>query len=201
MPGLALSLGAPNLHPRLPDTLAHRVEGKGWRMLKGAPSPSEMIRLYSELAPDGVRFLELGKLPGQVVPEVSTAFRYLMERLRARDWTVVADLAAGTRQPMFRWTRFAEVVVIVVEPTVKSTMTARRLLPIATHAVANKVRSAADVELIRRRLPLPLLAAVPYDEAVLDGERQGFAPIDYAIDSPAVKAAGEIALRLTELAG
>lgn len=200
MPGLGMSLGVADLHPRLPDTLAHRVEGKGWRMIRGGPSPSEMIRLYAGDAPAGIRFLELGKLPGQVAPEVSTAFRYLMERLRAREWAVVADLAAGTRQPMFRWTRFAQVVVIVVEPTVKSTMTARRLLPIATHVVANKVRSDADTELVRSRVPLPLLAAVPYDESVLQGERRGLAPFEYAADSPAVKAAGTLADRLLELA-
>lgn len=158
-----------------------------------------MIRLYAGEAPDGIRFLELGKLPDQVAPEVSTAFRYLMEHLRARDWAVVADLAAGTRQPMFRWTRFAAVVVIVVEPTIKSIMTARRLLPIATHVVANKVRSDADIELVRRRLSLPLLAAVPYDEAVLQGERGGKAPFDHAADSPAVAAAGKLAGRLLEL--
>lgn len=201
MPGLALSLGAGESHPRLPATLAQRVEGKGWRMVPGAPSPSGMIRLYAGDAPDGIRFLELGKLPGQVEPEVTTAFRYLMERLRAHEWAVVADLAAGTRQPMFRWTRFADVVVIVVEPSVKSTMTARRLLPVATHVVANKVRSSADVELIRSRIPLPLLAAVPYDEAVLEGERNGYAPIEFSAGSPAVIAAGEIADRLLEMRG
>jgi CO dehydrogenase maturation factor len=197
MPGLALSLGAPGQAARLPSGLAERVEGKGWRMVKGSPAPAVLVRRFAGHAPDGVRYLELGKLPATVEPDATVAFRHLMERFRARGWAVIADLAAGTRQPMFRWVRFAEVVVVVVDASVKSTLTARRLLPVATHLVANKVRSQDEVRLIRAAVPLPLLGTVPYDEELLEGERRGLAPIDFAPGSAAVRAAGELAARLS----
>ena len=199
MPGLVFSLGASIGEARLPDGLAERIEGKGWRILRKGTGAAYLVDRYAARAPDGVRFLELGKLPERVEPAVTVAFRHVMERFKRPGWDLVADLAAGTRQPMFRWARFAQVVIVVAEPTIKSTLTARRLLPVATHLVASKVRSKSDIEMIRAAVPLPLLEAIPYDAAVAEAERNGLAPIDFAPASPAVKAAGRLAQRLIEV--
>lgn len=199
MPGLVFSLGAPQGEARLPDGLAERVEGKGWRVLRKGAGAAYLVDRYAARAPDGVRFLELGKLPERVEPAVTVAFRHVMERFKRPGWDVVADLAAGTRQPMFRWARFAQTVIVIAEPTIKSTLTARRLLPVATHLVVSKVRSKSDIEMICAAVPLPLLEAIPYDAAVAEAERNGLAPIDFAADSPAVEAAGRLAQRLTEV--
>ena len=197
MPGLALSLGASPGEARLPVGLAERPAGKGWRVVKGAGA-ARLVDRYTVQAPDGVRFLELGKLPGRVEPTVTVAFRHVMERFRRVGWTVVADLAAGTRQPMFDWTGFAQRVVNVADASAKSTITARRLLPLVTHLVANKVRSDADLEAITRGVPLPLLAVIPYDEELAEAERRGLAPIDFAPAAPAVVAIERLAARLVE---
>jgi nicotinate-nucleotide pyrophosphorylase (carboxylating) len=93
-----------------------------------------------------VRFLELGKLPGRVEPSVSVAFRYVLEGFRRPGWAVVADLAAGTRQPMFGWAGKRGRVILVVDASAASLLTARRLLGLATDVVVNRVRQAADVE-------------------------------------------------------
>ncbi len=197
MPGMAAALGLPNCEARLPATLAERVEGKGWQVNRGA-APARLVDRYAVRGPDGVRFLELGKLPSRVEPGATVAFRYVMERFRRRGWCRVADLAAGTRQAMFGWASFADRVLVVVEPSAKSLVSARRLSPIGTHLVANKVRSDDDVAWIRGEIALPLAAVIPYDEALAEADRSGAAPIDLAPTSMAVAAVSKLASRLIE---
>lgn len=199
MPGLAYSIGLGTQEARLPGGLARMVEGKGWRMLRSGTGAGYLVDTYALVGPAGIRFLELGKLPGRVEPTVTVAFRHVMERFRRPGWTVMADLAAGTRQAMFGWARFATIRVVVADSSAKSLITARRLLPVATHIVANRVRGDADLEAIGGATRLPMLAAIPYDEAVAEAERMGIAPIDGAPGAPAVLAAARLAKQLEEM--
>lgn len=200
MPGLAYSIGIAGLsEARLPAGLAQMVEGKGWRMIRKGSGAGRLVDTYAVVGPSGIRYLELGKLPGRVEPTVTVAFRHVMEGFRRPGWTVLADLAAGTRQAMFGWARFATTRVVVADSSAKSLITARRLLPVATHLVANRVRNADDLEAIKAATPLPLLGVIPYDEAVVEAERRGAAVIDSAPDAPAVRAAAELARRLEEM--
>lgn len=201
-PGLAISLGVSGGEGRLPARRAELVEregGRRWEMVKGS-RPARLVDRFSIEAADGIRFLELGKLPDRVEPSVSVAFRYVLERFRRPGWAVVADLAAGTRQPMFGWARFATFRIVVVEPSSKSTLTARRLVSTATHVVANKVRSGDDIDRIAAAVPLPILGVIPYDRDVIEAESRGVAPIDFSAHAPAVEAAGDLATRLEERA-
>ena len=199
MVGLSISLGFGEDGAHLAKGLAERIEGKGWQVKKGV-RPSALVDRYAKEGPDGVRLLVLGKLPESVEPSVSVAFRYVLERFRRPGWTVVADLAAGTRQPMFGWAGFAKTVLVVADPSVKSQLSARRLVRagVGTHLVANKVRDQGDVEAIQRAVPLPLLGAVPYDPQVADAEKWAKAPIEVAPEGPAVLAIGALATCLRE---
>jgi CO dehydrogenase maturation factor len=201
MAGLALSLGLGSGGARLPAGLAERVEGKGWHVKPGS-RPSRLVDRYALIGPDGVGFLELGKLPGHVEPTVTVAFRYVLERFRRRGRSIVADLAAGTRQPMFGWARFARTVLVVADSSSKSTLTARRLAKagIGTHLVANKVQSPADLAAIEAAVPLPLLGWIPFDPAFADAEAHGRAAIDAVPHGPAVCAVAAVATRLRALA-
>jgi CO dehydrogenase maturation factor len=202
VPGMALSLGLPGAEARLPLGLAKLVEGKRgryWKVLKGSGA-AHLVDTYAITAPDGVRLLELGKLPGRVEPESTVAFRHVLERFRRAGWAMVADLAAGTRQPIFGWGDFASVRVVVVEPTVKGLLTARRLSKVATHVVVNKVRDEADLVRAREFLSLPIVAAVPYDEVLAEAERMGTAPVDFDPESPAIQAVVALTTWLEETA-
>lgn len=203
LPGLAFSLGAPpDAAPRLPLGLAKVVEGKRgryWKVVKGAGA-AHLVDTYALRAPDGVRLLELGKLPGHVRPETSVVFRRVVEQFRRPGWAVVADLAAGTRQPVFGWSGFAVVRLLVVEPNAKGLITLRNLSGVATHVVVNKVSSDADIERVRRATALPIVAAVPYDRALSIAEREGAAPIEAAPDAPAVAVAADLATWLEQAA-
>jgi CO dehydrogenase maturation factor len=198
MVGLSISLGlAESATAGLPVGLAERVEGKGWQVRRGV-RPAKLVDRFAGRGPDGVRYLELGKLPTSVEPSVTVAFRHVLEGFRRVGWSVVADLAAGTRQPMFGWARFARTVVVVADPSAKSLLAARRLMRagVGTHLVANRVDGDADISLIQESVMLPLLGWVPYDANVADAERNGAAPIDATPNSPAVKAIGDLAAGL-----
>ena len=156
-------------------------------------------------------------------PGSTVAFRAVLEGFREEGWTLIGDLAAGTRQPFFGWSDFAEVVLVVADPSAKALLTARRLARLAERPageqaddghgaaeqppalvglVANKVRAADDLGRIEEALAgarLPLMATVPYDEGLAKAERLGHAPIDAALSAPAVGAIEELASRLEHL--
>ncbi len=211
MPGLALSLGVPSSDAPIPDeAVEERAEGEqGPRYrLRAGLSAVEAVQRYAVEGPDGVRFLQFGKLRGHVATLARSqfAFRQIVAELPAEDWSLVGDLPGGTRQPFFGWARFARTVLVVVEPTAKSLLSARRLarLALAEHppeallAVANKVREPADVDLVAQRSGLPVVAAVPWDESLAAAERAGKAPVDAVPEAPAVAAVASLLQRLRE---
>ena len=203
LPGLAFSLGAPpGSEPRLPLGLATIVEGKRgryWKIGKGA-GPAHLVDTYALTTPDGVRLLELGKLPGHVKPETTVVFRQVVLHFKRPGWAIVGDLAAGTRQPVFGWSSFAPVRIAVLEPNAKGLITLRNLQTVTTHVLINKVRSDADIERVRSATDLPIAAAVPYDPALSEAERRGAAAIDFAPDAPAVHETLRLATWLEEAA-
>lgn len=199
MPGLAHSLGVEVTDAPIPDdAVTERREGEEgprFRLREGL-TPVEAVERYAVRGPDGVRFLQFGKLRGPAAALVRSqyAFRQIVEDLNG--WSVVGDLPGGTRQPFFGWAGYARTVLVVVEPTAKSLLSARRLSRLARGkqapdvlvAVANKVRAAADVELVRRRSGLDVVAAVPWDEELAEADRRGVPVIDRAPDCDAVRA-------------
>jgi len=207
LPGLAYSLGAevPETPPLLAAT--ERGEDKRWRFVAGV-GPVRAIQRFSTAAPDGVRLLVIGKSgKGGQWPQMGAtqAFHKTIHGLdRARtfdDWVVLGDLSAGPRQPAFDWAPYARLLVLVVEPTRQSMMTARRVRKIAGQArpgadfalVVNKASEPGDAEEIAAFLDLPALAVVPVDDDVRASERLGVALIDHAPDSPALHAIERLA--------
>ena len=124
---------------------------------------------------DGVRYLQFGNLWGHVVrlQQAQHAWSQVVAELDADSWHLVGDLPGGTRQAMFGWAKYADTVCVVVEPTVKSLHTARRLLtlsgarwgPTRLAVVVNKARDDADADRVAQRLGLQPAAVVPFDAA------------------------------------
>ena len=97
-----------------------------------------------------------------------------------------------------------DAVLVVVEPTAKSLDVARRAAAIASKrstpfVVANKIRTEEDLTAVRSALPGHELFVVPDEQAIVDAERDGVAPIDVGADSPGVAAIVELARRLAVL--
>lgn len=210
MPGLSLSLGLGVVDAPIPDdAVEERPEGDpGPRYrLRAGLSAVEAVERYAVDAPDGVRFLQFGKLRGHVAPFVRSqfAFRQILDELPPESPSVVGDLPGGTRQPFFGWARYADTILVVVEPTAKGLLSGRRLARLALGdarprrlaAVANMVRDPADTDLVRARTGLDVLASVPWDDAVGDAERRGVSVLDAAPDSAAVAVVALLADQLT----
>lgn len=211
MPGLAFSLGlAVSDAPPIPDdAVVERGEGEeGPRFrLRADLSGAEAVERYAVTGPDGVRFLQFGKLRGNVAPlmRAQFAFRQIVADLPDDRWSLVGDLPGGTRQAFTGWGTYARTFLVVVEATAKSLLSARRLARLAltdegSHkvvAVANRIRSPADVDMVRARTGLEVVGAVPWDDAFAEAERQGRAPIDAAPECPAVLEVDSMVERLT----
>lgn len=210
LPGLAFSLGLDISDAPLPDeAIEERPEGERprWRLATGLTA-ADAIDRYAAVAPDGVRFLQFGKHRGdaRALFKSQVAFRQILRELPEDRWNVVGDLPGGTRQAFTGWGDYARTILIVVEPTAKSLLTARRLSRLSLDeehprrivAVANKVREGGDVELIARRTGLEVVGAVPWDEALAEAEQKMAAPIDLAPDSAAVQAVESLVDQMSE---
>lgn len=211
LPGLAFSLG---LRPRdagLPGDAVESYDDGGrprYRLRQGW-SGRRLVADCAVPGPDGVRFVQLGKVTGLrwANSPQHFAFQYLLDDLPA-DWSVVGDLPGGTRQPFMTWGRYAQMFLVVVEPTPASLLTARRLARLASMpgqprvaAVANKVRDAADAEQIEAHTGLSVLASVPYDDAVDAADRRGRPLLEQNSDAPAVAAVRSLVQALRAMEG
>lgn len=211
MPGLAAALGMKLDDAGIPeDAVVPREEEGGPRFrLRDGLSAEQALADHARTGPDGVVLLQMGKLRSDGIWTLNAsraAYQQIIRELPADGWHLVGDLPGGTRQPFFGWGGFADRMLVVVEPTVKSFMTARRLRRLADQpdaprlvAVANKVESADDVDRIADETELEVVASVPYDPAVRAADRSGAALLDVAPDSPAVTAISSLVTSMREM--
>ena len=211
LPGLAFSLGLESDDAPIPDdAVVERKEGEDgprWR-LRPDLDAGDAVERYAVTAPDGVRFLQFGKVRGggPALFRSQMAFLQIVRKLPSDEWNVIGDLPGGTRQAFTGWGSFAQTVLVVVEPTAHSLLSGRRLARMAqleegpqrVVAVVSKAREPGDAEVVARRTGLEVVATIPWDEALADAERQRLAPIDAAPNCAAVKAVESLADALVE---
>lgn len=108
---------------------------------------------------------------------------------------VIADFEAGLGTLLRLGPGAVDVVVVVVEPSVKSCEVAARAVAQARAGelgrvlvVANRVSGEADLDPIRARVPDCPLYPIPEDPALAAADRDGLAPLDAAPGCPAVRA-------------
>jgi len=115
----------------------------------------------------------------------------------------ITDMEASIEHMSRATIRHVDAILMVTEPYFRSLETVGRMAPLAQElgiehiwAVANKLRSARDEEIIRSYCAehgVELAAVVPWDEAIQDADREGRALMDYEPTSPAVVAVQGIA--------
>jgi CO dehydrogenase maturation factor len=122
------------------------------------------------------------------------------------DRLAIVDLEAGLEHLSRGTARHVDTMLVVAEPYFKSLETARRSFELArdlgvpsVRLVANKVRAASEEATIRDfagRHELPVLAVVPWDDAIAEADRRGVAVIEAGPDAPSVRAIAGVADRL-----
>ena len=171
------------------------------------------VQRYAAVAPDGVRHLQCGKLDDAGLPAIIgsvNGFYQVIHRLSHSGafvaWTIIGDLPAGPRQLAYHWAPYADALIVVVEPSWKSVLTARRIAAVvrsrprsSVMLVASKVRGRDERAWVEELLGEPTVAAIPMDQSVLSAERAAIAPIDRSPRSPAVAAIERLATMLEEL--
>ncbi len=110
----------------------------------------------------------------------------------------VLDMEAGLEHMGRGTVEHMDTLVIVTEPYYRALDAAARIRDLARElgvprsvVVANRVRTDGEREAVAeycRRHELDLAASVPFDEAIIEAEAQGIAPVDFAPESPAVQA-------------
>ena len=130
----------------------------------------------------------------------------LRELLDAAGDVAVADMEAGLENFSRGTPRHTDTVISVIEPYYRSLETGARVVELArelgvprVHVVANKIRDEGDREAVAafcQARGLELFASVPHDAAVLEADRSRAALLDWAPQSPAIKAMSALALRL-----
>lgn len=215
LPGLSLSLGS-GPDPVVPPLIeaAERGEQGRWQWCEGIDAAVAAQRFATD-APDGVRLLQRGKVGRagfRPIRGSSAAFwevvHGLVEAPAFEDWTLIGDMPAGPQPTAEDWAPYAETYVVVVQPTVQSAMTARRVARLArlqspqaaVAFIANRVQDERDVRHVERLVGEPVFASVPADAGVAAAERIGVAPIDHAPDSPTIAAIERLVDRLAATA-
>ena len=99
--------------------------------------------------------------------------------------------------------KYADLMLIVVEPYFKSLETGRRMAALGNDLglervalIANKIRDERDLDAVREfagQHEIEIAGVVPYDESLPGAERARAAPLDFAPDAPAVAAIATIA--------
>jgi CO dehydrogenase maturation factor len=211
LPGMALSIGIDAGDRAMLEGFAERKADGEWRIVRNL-KPATVVRRAAMEGPDGILFLQFGKVLTSSLPPIMSslqAFWGVTRHLPPAPWTVVHDLPAGTRQAYAGWPGGADVFLVVLEPSHKSLLSARRLAGLQREVtrsklalVGNKLRSDADVAFVANALPgVEPIALVPFDPAVVEADLEGAAPLDRDPASPAILAMEELAERVESLVG
>ena len=124
----------------------------------------------------------------------------------ADDEVCILDTEASPEHLSRGTARYADAMIAVVEPYYKSLETGRRMSLLAKDLglgrvalVANKIRDDRELQAVREFAGshgLEVAGVIPFDPNMPEAERAQAAPLDFAPDTPAIAAIGELARNL-----
>lgn len=203
-PGLAVSLGIPPTDAPLPDEAVEEQAGLpyGWGLARHLTA-AEAVRRFAVPVGERVFFVGFGNNAGRdtTVTRYLTAVRQIAQDFNEEGWVVVADLSSGPTDAFEGYARFADLALVVVEPTATSVLAGERLLDIVAHdetpakVVATKIRGTDDLRVVTDRFEP--WECIPFDTELWQLEREGsLATLDSA--SRALDAARRLAGSICE---
>jgi len=163
------------------------------------PKVDDIVDKFGVIGPDGVKLLVMGTVrtggSGCLCPENAFLRALLSHLILGRRDVVILDMVAGLEHLGRGTARGVDIMLCVVEPSIKAVETAKRVYKLAREievkniaAVGNKVTSEEDEEFIKKNLDdLEVLGYIPFDVSVVKADMLGIALIDYNPSSSAVK--------------
>ncbi|WP_440951450.1 nucleotide-binding protein [Methanococcoides sp. FTZ1] len=206
---LASSLGI--AEPPLPLTeykeMIDERAGEVGGMFKYNPKVEDIVDKFGVVGPDGVKMLVMGTVErggsGCMCP-ASAFLRALLRHVVLKDTSaLIMDMEAGIEHLGRGTTRGIDLMIIVVEPGMRSIETAGRIKELAggigvkhLAAVVNKGTSA-DVKPKLAELGIPVLGEIPFSPDLMNADFEGKSPIDAGTES--ISAFVEIKDRMLEM--
>jgi CO dehydrogenase maturation factor len=167
------------------------------------PKVDDVIERFGIKAPDNVILIRFGEVKQAgsrcLCPEYAFLRALFSHLVLGRKDTVIFDMVAGLEHMSRGVLRGIDLMLCVVEPSVKSIDVAIQMEKFARDlnirgfsVIANKIRNSKDVELILKLMKKQPIISIPYDEAVIEADRIGVPLLDYSPNSDAVKAISKL---------
>ena len=198
-PNLDAALGIPDAHySSLPISLVSR-KLDGPRLNE---SVHHVLEQHSVLAPDGVLLLRMGRPEhadeGCLCSAHATVSAVVADLADQPNMCTILDLEASPEHLSRGTARHADVLVLIAEPYFRSLEAVRLQARLAAESsigrivvVANKIRQEGDLLAVKEfceRNGFELIGHIPWDTNALDADAQRKSLLDFAPNSPAVKA-------------
>jgi CO dehydrogenase maturation factor len=187
---LASALGIKNPPRLLTDykELIQERAGVESGIFKINPKVDDIVENFGVVGPDGVKMLVMGTIEqggsGCMCPASAFLRAFLRHVVLKDSSAVILDMEAGIEHLGRGTTRGIDLMIIVVEPGMRSIETAERIQKLSGEigikylaAVVNKGTSA-QVGQHLEKLGIPLLGEIPYDAELVRADLEGLAPID-----------------------
>jgi CO dehydrogenase maturation factor len=194
---LASSLGIKNPPAPLTDykEMIDERAGAGAEggFFKYNPKVDDVVENYGVIGPDGVKMLVMGTVErggsGCMCPASAFLRAFLRHVVLKESSALILDMEAGIEHLGRGTTRGIDLMIIVVEPGMRSIETASRIKKLSEEigikhlaAVVNK-GTADKVKPSLEELGIPILGDVPYSPDLVEADLEGKAPADHGGDS------------------
>lgn len=186
--------------------------GEYGSVFKINPRVDDIVEKYSYRAGNGnIYLLTMGTVEqggeGCVCPASVLLRRLLRHLILKRDEVVLMDMEAGIEHLGRKTTENVDLIMVVVEPSKKSILTAKRIKKLASdlnipniYAIVNKVKGDKEKEVFKKifdkEVGVPILKYIPYSEEVKYMDMMG-KPID--LDSDIGKEIEDLFNKIIEL--
>ena len=165
-------------------------EGYGL-VFKLNPKVDDILDRFGIECRDGVKLLVVGTIKqggGGCFCPANAFARRLVDYLSGGVDVLLMDMEAGVEHLGRGTTRTVEILLTVVEPSLKSVETAKHIKRLASDlgikkvlAVLNKIKSAGEEKLISeslQKIGIPTIYKIPYDEAMMKADLEGVSVFD-----------------------
>ncbi|WP_421077811.1 AAA family ATPase [Methanothermococcus sp. Ax23] len=171
--------------------------GEYGSVFKINPKVDDIVENYSYRAGNGnIHLLVMGTIEqgggGCVCPASVLLRRLLRHLILKRNEVVIMDMEAGIEHLGRKTTENVDLMIVVIEPSKKSLLTAKRIKKLANdinisnlYAVVNKIKNDEEKEtfgkIFEKEVNIPIIGYIPYSDEVSSSDLLG-KPIDLNSD-------------------